>query len=187
MNTPKYLVIHHECPPVIVQGDRFNIVDQYHKSLGWNKIGYQYFIEKSGEVKQGRLDNEIGAHTKGHNTDSLGICLAGNFDLEMPTDNQIKSLQTLITTKMAQYSISSDKVVPHRYFATYSLAKEGTPSPNTSKWKTWDNTQPYKSCFGSKLDDNWLKQFFTQTDSIIKIDCPQSKVSKVLDFIKSLG
>src|ERR1700755_3361313 len=110
MNTPKWLVVHHEAPPQIVSGDRFNIVDAYHRSLGWNGIGYQYFIEKSGQVKQGRQDNADGAHTKGHNQDSLGICLAGNFDLEMPTQAQVSSLTALCKQKMAQYAIPIAKV-----------------------------------------------------------------------------
>lgn len=156
MKPISWIIIHHEAPPIIVSGDRFNIVDQYHKSLGWKGIGYNWFIEKSGQVKQGRLETETGAHTKGHNDDSIGICLAGNFDLEMPTANQIKSLITLLNQKMTQYGIPLSKVVPHRYFATYSLAQEGTPAPNTSPWKTWDNTQPYKSCCGKLLNDSWI-------------------------------
>src|SRR3990167_5836333 len=171
----KYIIIHHEAPPVVVQGDRFDIVDKYHKSLGWQKIGYHYFIEKSGKIKQGRLETETGAHTIGKNDESLGICLAGNFDLEMPTTNQIKSLISLINQKMMQYGIPIEKIVPHRFYATYSLAKQGVNAPNTSKWATWDNTQPYKSCYGKLLDDNWLKNLLsvfptppTPKDVIIK-------------------
>lgn len=173
MNNIKYLIIHHEAPPTVVSGDRFDIVDQYHKSLGWNGIGYHYFIEKSGMVKQGRQDNETGAHTKGHNDDSLGICLAGNFDLEMPTDNQIKALKDLLKNKMAQYSVSLANIVPHRYFATYSLAKEGVNAPNTTKFKTWDNTQPYKSCCGNNLPDTWI------TD-LLKVSTPKLSKAEVI-------
>lgn len=131
-NTPKSLIIHHEAPPSIVTGDRFNAVDQYHKDLGWGGIGYHYFIEKSGLVKQGRKDDEEGAHTIGQNTSSLGICLAGNFDLELPTPQQIKSLRMLCQEKMQQYGIPLEKVYPHRKFAK-------------------------KSCYGAKLSDQWIR------------------------------
>lgn len=171
----KYIIVHHEAPPTIVNGDRFNIVDQYHKSLGWKGIGYQWFIEKSGQKKQGRKEGETGAHTIGHNDDSIGICLAGNFDLELPTENQIKSLISLVKEKMTQYGIPIEKVVPHRFYATYSLAKQGVQAPNTSKWATWDNTQPYKSCWGSKLPDSWIKDLLTSNNQDTK-----EKISEIL-------
>lgn len=133
MNKPKYIIVHHECPPQIVNGDRFDIVDNYHKSLGWGGIGYHYFIEKSGIVKRGRADNEEGCHTVGKNTESLGICLAGNFDLEMPSGGQIKALGSLITQKKQEYGILPENIVPHRKFANY------------------------KSCYGKLLGDNWAR------------------------------
>ena len=180
MSNLKWIIIHHEAPPQVVNGDRFDIVDKYHKSLGWKGIGYGYFIEKSGVVKQGRKDNESQAHTKAHNEDSIGVCLAGNFDLELPTDNQIKSLLSLVKEKMAQYAIPIENVVPHRYFATYSLAKEGVNAPNTSKWKTWDNTLPYKSCWGSKLPDDWLIKLLN-TPKEMSRDEIKAKIKELLE------
>lgn len=164
----QWIIVHHEAPPQIVQGDRFKIVDEYHKSLGWDGIGYQWFIEKSGEIKKGREETATGAHTIGKNNESIGICLAGNFDLEMPTESQIKTLTSLLKEKMTQYGITADKIVPHRYFATYSLASQGAQGPNTSPWKTWDNTQPYKSCYGSKLGDDWIKELLEDNREDIK-------------------
>ena len=53
------------------------------------------------------------------NYSSIGICLTGNFDVELPTDAQIKSLQELINKKQGEYRIPNSKVVPHRVYATY--------------------------------------------------------------------
>lgn len=51
---------------------------------GWSDIGYHYVIRRNGAVEFGRdRDNdgdiweEIGAHVRGHNANSLGICLIG--------------------------------------------------------------------------------------------------------------
>ncbi|UOA25918.1 N-acetylmuramoyl-L-alanine amidase [Pseudosulfitobacter sp. DSM 107133] len=51
---------------------------------GWADIGYNYVIDRDGTVAIGRdrdhdgdTFEEIGAHTKGHNSKSLGICLIG--------------------------------------------------------------------------------------------------------------
>ena len=181
----KYIVIHHEAPPVIVQGDRFKIVDDYHKSLGWDGIGYNWFIEKSGALKQGRKENTTGAHTIGHNSDSIGICLAGNFDLEMPTPIQVETLKKLVKDKMKEYSVSLENVVPHRYFATGTL--NGKPFiKNDTAWKTWDGCKPYKSCWGSKLGDNWMKDMLTENPPFITPNPLKQAILAQIEVLKTL-
>jgi N-acetylmuramoyl-L-alanine amidase len=46
---------------------------------GWSDIGYHAYIARTGEVIQGRPIEIQGAHTRGHNSDSIGVCLAGGF------------------------------------------------------------------------------------------------------------
>lgn len=118
----RYLIIHHEAPPVVTNLPRFKIVDDYHRQrfnmkseLGY-WCGYQYFIEKDGITIQARNDVEEGAHTIGHNKDSIGICLAGNFDIELPTEAQKDALKSLLVAKMKQYNIPLENILPHRYF-----------------------------------------------------------------------
>jgi N-acetyl-anhydromuramyl-L-alanine amidase AmpD len=45
---------------------------------GWSNVGYHFFIEKSGTIKKGRDIDKFGAHCKGYNKESIGICLSGN-------------------------------------------------------------------------------------------------------------
>ena len=54
-------------------------IDSWHKARGWKGIGYSYVIDRTGEVLPGRGENEQGAHVKGHNRNTLGICLLGGF------------------------------------------------------------------------------------------------------------
>lgn len=42
-------------------------------------IGYHYVIDVDGMVETGRQIGEVGAHVKGHNTGSVGICLVGGI------------------------------------------------------------------------------------------------------------
>lgn len=100
---PKYLIIHHSAN----KNSTFDNVDAYHKSKGWGGIGYHYFIETSGEVKQGRKENEIGAHCKDDkmNYKSIGICLAGNFMEHLWTPEQLKSLEELLFKLEKKYNI----------------------------------------------------------------------------------
>ena len=49
----------------------------------FSDIGYHYFIDKSGAVHSGRSEDTVGAHVKGHNSGSLGICLSGRGNTEI--------------------------------------------------------------------------------------------------------
>lgn len=46
---------------------------------GWSDIGYHYVIRRSGELEPGRPVAKMGAHAKGHNGDSIGICMVGGI------------------------------------------------------------------------------------------------------------
>jgi N-acetylmuramoyl-L-alanine amidase len=83
-------------------------VDRYHKSRGWTGIGYHYLISLNGEIWQGRDESQIGAHTMGQNTNSIGICYVGGVDKSMnPKDTrtpaQIDALKKLIADLKKKY------------------------------------------------------------------------------------
>jgi N-acetyl-anhydromuramyl-L-alanine amidase AmpD len=46
---------------------------------GWSDIGYHYVIRRNGELEAGRPVGSVGAHAKGHNTGSIGVCLVGGM------------------------------------------------------------------------------------------------------------
>ena len=82
-------------------------------------IGYQYFISYGGTIHQGRSDLEKGAHTVGntpsyYNSNSIGICLQGNFEVERPTEWQLKALRELIEEKRKEYDIPNERILGHR-------------------------------------------------------------------------
>jgi len=43
----------------------------------WTDVGYHYIIRRNGNIEKGREDIVPGAHARGHNDDSLGICMVG--------------------------------------------------------------------------------------------------------------
>lgn len=66
-------------------------------------VGYHYVITADGAIQGGRPLNTPGAHTKGHNYSSWGICLIGGVDLHGRPENnftheQMTSLRMLITS-----------------------------------------------------------------------------------------
>lgn len=71
-------------------------INRWHLRRGFNGIGYHYVITRKGEIEQGRDINIEGAHTKGHNKNSIGICLILLPPKQKPTQAQLKSLKNLL-------------------------------------------------------------------------------------------
>ena len=51
-----------------------------HRRRGFNGTGYHFYIRKNGDIKTTREIERIGAHAKGHNQNSIGICYEGGLD-----------------------------------------------------------------------------------------------------------
>tara|TARA_R100001224_G_scaffold802_1_gene546 strand:+ start:228 stop:635 length:408 start_codon:yes stop_codon:yes gene_type:complete len=76
-------------------------IDEWHKQRGWSGIGYHYVVKRDGQIELGRPIEKIGAHVKGYNRSSIGVCYCGGVNEEMkPEDNrtghQIDSLLLLL-------------------------------------------------------------------------------------------
>lgn len=55
---------------------------------GWNDIGYHFVIRRDGTFENGRHINLMGAHCKGHNRNSIGICIIGGMsENNLPENN----------------------------------------------------------------------------------------------------
>jgi N-acetylmuramoyl-L-alanine amidase len=63
-------------------------IDKWHKQRGWSGIGYHWVIKRDGTIEDGRDVNKVGAHVKGYNTGSLGLCMVGGVNEDgNPSDN----------------------------------------------------------------------------------------------------
>ena len=64
-------------------------IDLWHRQMGWSGIGYHYVIRRDGSVEVGRGESQVGAHCKGHNEHSIGICYEGGLDARgQPSDTR---------------------------------------------------------------------------------------------------
>ena len=61
-------------------------IDKWHKKRGWRGIGYHYVVGLDGMIEYGRPITEPGAHVKGHNKGSIGICYIGGVEAERGSD-----------------------------------------------------------------------------------------------------
>ena len=59
-------------------------IHQMHLDFGWDGIGYHKVICRDGTVENGRPEYWVGAHAKGINTSSLGVCLIGRKKFNKP-------------------------------------------------------------------------------------------------------
>jgi len=87
-------------------------IRQWHLDRGWSDIGYHYIVELDGTIKEGRPVERQGAHTKGLNKNSIGICYIGGCDANMkPKDTrtiaQKEALVCLIIDLMSRYEGST--------------------------------------------------------------------------------
>lgn len=82
-----YIVIH--CSATGPNSDiGVDEITEWHKRRNFRTIGYQQVIRRDGQIEFGRHFDESGAHVKGHNFRSVGVCLVGGLDESgTPTDN----------------------------------------------------------------------------------------------------
>ena len=114
------IIIHCSATP---EGKAFSVDDirRWHLKRGFADIGYHFVIYLDGSVHVGRPLAKAGAHCKGHNAHSIGVCYIGGVasDGKTPkdtrTDAQKASLVKLITELRQQFPNAS--VHGHREFA----------------------------------------------------------------------
>jgi len=91
-NRTDYIVIHCAATkPTMLIG--FTEIDQWHKRRGWLGCGYTWIIRRDGTIETGRSLEEVGAHVKGFNHNSVGICLVGGMDVDGDPDANYTQLQ----------------------------------------------------------------------------------------------
>ena len=80
-----------------------------HLNFGWDGIGYHKIINRSGKIEKGRPEYWIGAHVKGKNKISLGVCLIGRNNF---TTKQFLSLEKILRKWKSLHPEA--KIVGHR-------------------------------------------------------------------------
>lgn len=127
------VVIHAAATPPSMQVGAAEI-RRWHLDRGWSDIGYHYVIRRNGKVEDGRPVSRAGAHVRGFNQHSIGVCLVGGVDKNRnPADNytkkQLAALMRLVRQLRADHDIVS--VVGHRDFPRVNKA---CPSFSVAGW-----------------------------------------------------
>ena len=102
-----YIVIHYSAT-AIEDDVTVEDIDAMHRNRGFNEIGYHWYVRKDGSLHMGRDLSEPGrfeqgAHSKGENSVSIGICYEGgvtkaqmNVGFDSRTKAQTKTMIDLI-------------------------------------------------------------------------------------------
>jgi N-acetylmuramoyl-L-alanine amidase len=80
-------------------------IEDYHvQGNGWNDIGYNFLVDRFGDVFEGRAGgmtrNVIGAHAEGFNSGTVGVALIGNFQNATPSKAMQDALVKLLAWRL---------------------------------------------------------------------------------------
>lgn len=111
-------------------------IRRWHKQRGFKDIGYHFVIYRDGTIHVGRPLSQVGAHTTGHNANSIGICYIGGCAKDGRTPKDTRTL----AQKNSMYQLV------RRLLELY-------PNITVSGHYQWAN----KACPSFKVDE-WLKE-----------------------------
>lgn len=147
------IILHCAATP---NGKAFDVadIDSWHAQRGFNRskearedhlnnikaCGYHYVITLDGTIQQGRSHEEVGAHAKGQNTHSIGICIIGTDQF---STEQWAALKTLVSGLLYQYPDSN--VHGHYEFNSHKTC----PCFNVPEWCHCDMTPFAKNILGA--------------------------------------
>ncbi|MCM2419691.1 peptidoglycan recognition protein [Streptomyces sp. RKAG293] len=108
-NTVKVVFVHHTATgndytcsgaPALIRS-----IYRYHvESSGWRDIGYNFLVDKCGNIYEGRAGGVakpvMGAHTMGFNTDSAGVAVLGTFTSSSAPAAAVKAVSQLAAWKL---------------------------------------------------------------------------------------
>ena len=126
-----------------VEGRDYTVSDIniWHVKRGFDCCGYHYVIYRDGTIATGRALEKIGAHCKGYNKNSIGICYIGGLDAyrrakDTRTDEQKKALDNLIEVKICVRVLHDSKQLSLKQFA-YLCEKMVEVEDQLKKWKAY--------------------------------------------------
>jgi N-acetylmuramoyl-L-alanine amidase len=120
MRTINEIIVHCSATP---DGKDFTVeqIRQWHLNRGFSDIGYHYVVYRDGTVHAGRPIAEIGAHCKGHNAHSIGVCYVGGMtaDNKSPNDTRTPAQKSALAKLIGDLCLKfkGASVHGHREFA----------------------------------------------------------------------
>jgi flagellar hook assembly protein FlgD len=137
-------------------------IQRYHVlSNGWDDIGYNFLVDKYGQVFEGRAGgitrNVVGAHAGGFNTGSVGVAVIGNYQSTSFPAAARNALESLLA-----WRLDVGHVHPRRAVERVSAGSSKWPAGAVVRLRAVSGHRDTSltSCPGNKI--------YTQLDSIAR-------------------
>jgi hypothetical protein len=108
-------------------------IAKYHRDVnGWNDLGYQFLVDRYGQIFEGRAGGVdqavVGAHAQGYNRHSTGIANIGTFEAGGQTAAAVEAMARLIAWKLTLHGAPvSGQVVLESDGGKLNRHRAGTP------------------------------------------------------------
>ncbi|GEB61974.1 peptidoglycan recognition protein family protein [Streptomyces gardneri] len=84
---------------------------RYHvQSSGWRDFGYNFAVDKCGNIYEGRAGGVakpvLGAHTLGFNTNSMGVAVVGSYEKSSPPAAVLTAVARLTAWKLGLHGVN---------------------------------------------------------------------------------
>lgn len=107
-------------------------IRRWHIERGFSDVGYHYVIHLDGTVSYGRPLSLPGAHCKGHNAHSIGVCYVGGCDKQMrPHDTRTAAQRTAMLQLVRHLKQQHPKATIHGH---YEFDRKACPSFDVEAW-----------------------------------------------------
>lgn len=144
-NVPDKIIVHHSA--FDHDADQLMQINKWHQDRDFPLsqrgyfVGYHFVINHEGQITQTRELDEIGAHCRGFNFESIGVCMEGDFTSHAPSMPQTMALGKLLVMLCNRLHIDGADIHPHRNFGQ-------------------------TSCYGDFLSDEWARDIFYHANSL---------------------
>ena len=110
-------------------------IRRWHLARKFSDFGYHALIDRDGTVVQGRNINETGAHVKGHNLHTLGVCLVGGFG-SSADDRFSENFTAEQDAALRKWIVDVNKIVGRQLMVTghNQYANKACPGFNAPNW-----------------------------------------------------
>jgi hypothetical protein len=130
-HTPRFITIHHTATlqkPAVSLAEKLRNLQTFSQNEGtlaggkskpaWPDVPYHFYIDCNGNIGEGRDVAFVGdTNTEYDPTGHLLVTLEGNFEVEQPTEAQMKSARELVAWLAKRYKIPAAKIASHKDYA----------------------------------------------------------------------
>lgn len=95
--------------------ERIREYQRFHQDAGWPDVAYHFLVDQAGRIYEGRPVGAVGdTFTNYDPTGHFLVCLDGNFDVDVPTDESTDALTLILAWAAQRFGIDPQSLTGHR-------------------------------------------------------------------------